>query len=131
MSQENTEGFIDNIKTGVTQAQNNFCPTASEISDSYLALVKSQQNFCSNSPLSSSTRTNHQAASGGLKQSNQPNDPPETNANRSKYFKYPDYKNSNTSDGEEKSGNYHTDRDFFRGLDGVLLKIIPFYIFNH
>jgi hypothetical protein len=82
---EDSEGFVAKIKTSFAEAKNSFCPTSSEISESYLALVRSQQDFCKNRNVESN----------------------------------------------DKPKNYHTDRDFFKGMDGVLLKIIPFYFFTH
>ncbi len=78
-------GFVENIKAGFTQAKNSFRPNSSEISESYLGLVRSQQDFCKN----------------------------------------------RNAESKENQKPYNSDRDIFRGLDGVLLKIIPFYIFNH
>ena len=41
-----------------------------------------------------------------------------------------DFCKNSTAESNEKPNNFHADRDFFRGLDGVLMKIIPFYIFK-
>jgi hypothetical protein len=82
---EDSGEFVANIKAGLAAAKKSFCPTPSEISESYLALVRSQQDFC---------------------------------------------KSSNVEN-KEKQKPFNNDRDIFRGLDGVLLKIVPFYIFNH
>ena len=82
---EDSGELVASIKTGFAEAKNSFCPTSSEISESYLALVRSQQDFCK----------------------------------------------SNNVESKEKQKPFNNDRDIFRGLDGVLLKIVPFYIFSH